>query len=156
MLFRSVKAKAAVIAYCRKHAIPLVVIGSAGGKTDPTQIAVRDLAKTEQEPLLKKVRKVMRSQYGFPRGEKNKFLVDAVFSMEPLKFPETGEACAVDGDERAGGVTGLNCAGFGSAMVVTATFGMVAAGHLLRKLADEAALPALLQPLHEAPAVEAA
>ena len=146
----SVKAKAAVIAYCRKHALPLVTIGSAGGKTDPTQIAVRDLAKTEQEPLLKKVRKVMRSQYGFPRGEKNKFLVDAVFSMEPLKFPEADEACAVDGDERAGGVTGLNCAGFGSAMVVTATFGMVAAGHLLRKLADSAALPALLQPLHEA------
>jgi tRNA A37 threonylcarbamoyladenosine dehydratase len=152
----SVKAKAAVIAYCRQHAIPLVVIGSAGGKTDPTQIAVRDLAKTEQEPLLKKVRKVMRSHYGFPRGEKNKFLVDAVFSMEPLKFPEAGEVCAVDGDERAGGVTGLNCAGFGSAMVVTATFGMVAAGHLLRKLADSAALPALLQPLHEAPAAEAA
>ncbi len=143
----SVQAKAALIAYCRKHALPLVTIGSAGGKTDPTQIAVRDLAKTEQEPLLKKVRKVMRSQYGFPRGEKNKFLVDAVFSMEPLKFPEAGEACALDGDERASGVTGLNCAGFGSAMVVTATFGMVAAGHLLRKLADSAALPALLQPL---------
>jgi tRNA A37 threonylcarbamoyladenosine dehydratase len=151
----SVKAKAATIAYCRQHAIPLVVIGSAGGQTDPTQIAVRDLAKTEQEPLLKKVRKVMRSQYGFPRGEKNKFNVDAVFSMEPLKFPETGEVCAVDGDDRSGGVTGLNCAGFGSAMVVTASFGMIAAGHLLRKLADSAALPALLLPVHEAPPPQA-
>ena len=36
----------------------------------------------------------------------------------------------------AAGVTGLNCAGFGSAMVVTATFGMVAASQVLRKLAD--------------------
>ena len=134
----SVKAKAAVLAWCRRHAIPVVTIGSAGGKTDASQISVRDLAKTEQEPLLKKVRKVMRSQYGFPRGEKTKFHIDAVFSMEPLKFPETGEVCAVDGDERAGGVTGLNCAGFGSAMVVTATFGMVAAGHALRMLADAA------------------
>jgi len=134
----SVKAKAAVLAWCRRHAIPVVTIGSAGGKTDASQISVRDLAKTEQEPLLKKVRKVMRSQYGFPRGEKTKFHIDAVFSMEPLKFPETGEVCAVDGDERAGGVTGLNCAGFGSAMVVTATFGMVAAGHALRVLADAA------------------
>src|SRR5471030_578331 len=77
----SVKAKAALIAYCRAHALPLVIIGSAGGQTDPTQIAVRDLARTEQEPLLKKVRKVLRSQYGFPRGEKTKFHVDAVFSM---------------------------------------------------------------------------
>jgi tRNA A37 threonylcarbamoyladenosine dehydratase len=70
--------------------------------------------------------------------------VDAVFSMEPLKFPETGEACSVDGDERAPStsITGINCAGFGSAMVVTATFGMVAAGHLLRKLAEQAAAPA--------------
>ena len=134
----SVKAKAAVLAWCRRHAIPVVTIGSAGGKTDASQISVRDLAKTEQEPLLKKVRKVMRSQYGFPRGEKTKFHIDAVFSMEPLKFPETGEVCAVDGDERPGGVTGLNCAGFGSAMVVTATFGMVAAGHALRMLADAA------------------
>lgn len=128
----SVKAKAAMIAHCRQHAIPLVIIGSAGGQTDPTQIAVRDLARTEQEPLLKKVRRLLRSQYGFPRGEKAKFHVNAVFSMEPLKYPEAeGDACAVD----AGGITGLNCAGFGSAMVVTATFGMVAAAHVLRQLA---------------------
>ena len=131
----SAKAKAALLAYCRAQAIPLIMIGSAGGQTDPTQIAVRDLARTEQEPLLKRVRKLMRNQYGFPRGTKNKFNVDAVFSMEPLKFPDSAEVCSVDGDERSGGVTGLNCAGFGSAVVVTATFGMVAAGHLLRKLA---------------------
>ncbi|GJJ02945.1 tRNA threonylcarbamoyladenosine dehydratase [Duganella rhizosphaerae] len=136
-----VKAKAAMIAWCRQHTMPMILIGSAGGQTDPTQIAVRDLARTEQEPLLKKVRKVLRSQYGYPRGEKTKFHVDAVFSMEPLKFPETGEVCAVDGDERAGGVTGLNCAGFGSAMVVTATFGMVAASQVLRRLADSAQPP---------------
>ena len=77
----SVKAKAAMIAHCRRHAIPLVIIGSAGGQTDPTQIAVRDLARTEQEPLLKKVRRLLRSEYGFPRGEKTRFHVDAVFSM---------------------------------------------------------------------------
>jgi tRNA A37 threonylcarbamoyladenosine dehydratase len=134
----SVKAKAALLAWCRQHGLPVITIGSAGGKTDAAQISVRDLAKTEQEPLLKKVRKIMRSQYGFPRGEKTKFHIDAVFSTEPLRYPESGEVCAVDGDERAGGVTGLNCAGFGSAMVVTATFGMVCAGHALRRLADGA------------------
>ncbi len=134
----SVKAKAAMLAWCRQRDLPVITIGSAGGKTDAAQISVRDLARTEQEPLLKKVRKIMRSQYGFPRGEKTKFHIDAVFSTEPLTLPETGEACAIDGDERSGGVTGLNCAGFGSAMVVTATFGMVCAGHALRKLADGA------------------
>jgi tRNA A37 threonylcarbamoyladenosine dehydratase len=134
----AVKAKAAMLAWARQHDLPVITIGSAGGKTDAAQISVRDLARTEQEPLLKKVRKIMRAQYGFPRGEKTKFHIDAVFSTEPLKLPETGEVCAVDGDDRSGGVTGLNCAGFGSAMVVTATFGMVCAGHALRQLADSA------------------
>lgn len=130
----SVKAKAALIAYCRAHGLPLVTIGGAGGQLDPTKIEVRDLARTEQEPLLKKVRKLLRAHYGFARGEKNKYHIDAVFSMEPLRHPESGAACAAD----AGSITGLNCAGFGSSMVVTATFGMVAAGHVLRKLAEGA------------------
>ena len=130
----SVKAKAALIAHCSQHAIPLVVIGGAGGQLDPTKVEVRDLARTEQEPLLKKVRKILRARYGFAKGEKNKYHIDAVFSMEPLRYPDSGDACEVD----ANSITGLNCAGFGSSMVVTATFGMIAAGHLLRKLADAA------------------
>jgi tRNA A37 threonylcarbamoyladenosine dehydratase len=132
----SAKAKAALIAWCREHQIPLITIGGAGGQTDPTRIAVRDLAKTEQEPLLKRVRKLLLMNYGFPRGEKNKFNVDAVFSMEPLRFPEDDATCSLDADQRS--ITGINCAGFGSSVVVTASFGMVAAAHLLRKLADGA------------------
>ena len=135
----SVKAKTALIAYCRLHGIPLVTIGGAGGQTDPTRIEIRDLSKTEQEPLLAKVRKQLRNLHGFPRGSKNRFGIDAVFSMEPLKFPGGDESCSLDADDRNGsGVTGLNCAGFGSAMVVTASFGMVAAAQVLRKLADDA------------------
>jgi tRNA A37 threonylcarbamoyladenosine dehydratase len=142
----SAKAKAALIAFCRDRALALITIGSAGGQTDPTRIDVRDLSKTEQEPLLKKVRKMLRTEHGFPRGIKNKFNVDAVFSMEPLQFPDNDASCSVDGDER-NGVTGLNCAGFGSSMVVTASFGMVAAAHLLRKLADGA----MAAPVGESP-----
>jgi tRNA A37 threonylcarbamoyladenosine dehydratase len=147
----SVKAKAALIAHCSAQAIPLVVIGGAGGQLDPTRIEVRDLARTEQEPLLKKVRKVLRARYGFAKGEKNKYHIDAVFSMEPLRYPEAGDACEID----ANSITGLNCAGFGSSMVVTATFGMVAAGHLLRKLAEganAAAVPAAAPARVAAPA----
>lgn len=144
-----VKAKVALIAYCRSHRIRLITIGGAGGQTDPTMIEVRDLCRTEQEPLLAKVRKRLRTQHGFPRGTKNKFGIDAVFSTEPLRFPETSEACIVDPsgelDEQAG-VTGLNCAGFGSAMVVTASFGLVAAAQVLRRLAADAAEPAAQQP----------
>ncbi|NMM26467.1 MAG: tRNA cyclic N6-threonylcarbamoyladenosine(37) synthase TcdA [Glaciimonas sp.] len=130
----SVRDKAALIAYCRAHAIALITIGSAGGQIDPTRIEVRDLSRTEQEPLLSKVRKLLRGQHGFPRGEKNKFGIDAVFSTEPLRFPEADDACALETDGSAG-ITGINCAGFGSAMVVTAAFGLVAAAQVLRKLA---------------------
>ena len=133
----SVRAKSALIAYCSVHAIPLITIGSAGGQIDPTKIEVRDLARTEQEPLLAKVRKLLRSQHGFPRGAKNKFGIDAVFSTEPLRFPESNDVCALESGQKddSAGITGLNCAGFGSAMVVTASFGMVAAAQVLRKLA---------------------
>lgn len=129
----SVKAKAALIAYCRDHGLPLLTSGGAGGQLDPTKIEVRDLARTEQEPLLKKVRKLLRAEYGFARGEKQKYHIDAVFSMEPLRYPEAEDACEIESS-----ITGLNCAGFGSSMVVTASFGMIAAAHILRKMAEAA------------------
>ncbi|HJV86522.1 MAG TPA: tRNA cyclic N6-threonylcarbamoyladenosine(37) synthase TcdA [Noviherbaspirillum sp.] len=134
----SVKAKTALIAYCRAKGIRLITIGGAGGQMDPTRIEIRDLSRTEQEPLLAKVRKRLRAEHGFPRGTKNKFGIDAVFSTEPLRFPESGEACAIDDDDKSG-VTGLNCAGFGSTMAVTASFGLVAAAQVLRRLAEETA-----------------
>jgi tRNA A37 threonylcarbamoyladenosine dehydratase len=132
----NVRAKTALIAYCRQHRLKLVTIGGAGGQIDPTRIEVTDLCRTEQEPLLAKVRKRLRAQYGFPRGTKNKFGIDAVYSTEPLRMPEAVDASCAIGE--ASGLTGLNCAGYGSSMVVTASFGLVAASHVLRKLAEEA------------------
>ena len=135
----NVKAKTALIAYCREHAIPLVTIGAAGGQIDPCKIEIRDLSRTEQEPLLALVRKRLRQNHGFPRGSKSKFGIDAVFSMEALSMPET-EECAVDtsdenASKNAAGISGLNCAGFGSSVVVTASFGLAAAGWVLSRLA---------------------
>ncbi|WP_211464476.1 tRNA cyclic N6-threonylcarbamoyladenosine(37) synthase TcdA [Collimonas silvisoli] len=137
----NVRAKTALIAYCRDKGIRLITIGGAGGQVDPTRIEIRDLSKTEQEPLLAKVRKRLRSEHRFPRGDRNRFGVDAVFSTEPLSAPLTEEVCSIDADA-APGVTGLNCAGYGSAVVVTATFGLVAAAHVLRKLAADVAVVA--------------
>ena len=133
----SVKAKTALIAFCREQGIPLITIGAAGGQTDPGKIEIRDLSRTEQEPLLALVRKRLRQNFGFPRGAKSKFGIDAVFSMETLRMPETAEACEVDNSGAANGISGLNCAGFGSSIVVTASFGLAAAAHVLRKLAFE-------------------
>ena len=124
----SVRDKTALIAYCKEKAIPLVTVGSAGGQMDPTRIDICDLSRTQQEPLLAKVRKRLRSQYGFTRNPKNKFGIDAVYSLEPVKYPGNAEA-GTDTD-----VPGLNPAGFGTTMAVTAGFGLAAASYVLRRI----------------------
>jgi len=63
----NVRAKVALIAYCREHKIPMITSGGAGGQIDPTKIEIRDLCRTEQEPLLAKVRKRLRALHRFPR-----------------------------------------------------------------------------------------
>lgn len=126
------RVKAALIAWCKAHEVDLVTTGSAGGQTDPSRIRVADLSRTIQDPLAARLRSLLRKQYGFPRDPKKKFGVECVFSEEPLTYPSGGLACDVD----EGGITGLNCAGFGSSVCVTATFGFVAAARVLTGLAQ--------------------
>ena len=130
----SIKPKAALIAYCRRHKIPLVTTGGAGGQKDPTQIQVADLAKTIQDPLAAKTRNILRRQYGFPSADKGKFGVDCVFSTEALVYPQSdGTVCATKSGE--GSSTRLDCAtGFGASVMVTASFGMTAVAHLMNKV----------------------
>lgn len=123
-----VRAKAALIAWWRRRGGAMVSVGGAGGKSDPTRIAVADLSRTEQDPLLAKVRSTLRRDYGFTREAGRKFGVTAVYSREPLRRPQEGDSCA----PLAGG---LNCAGFGSSVCVTASFGLFAAAQALDHLA---------------------
>ena len=121
--------KTAIIAWCHAHQIPIVTAGGAGGQTDPTRIEIADLSRTEQDPLLAKVRSQLRKHYGFPRDLKRKFGVPAIFSTEPVRPPESGASC-----DAAPSLTGLNCAGYGSSVCVTAPFGLFAAAEALRQL----------------------
>jgi len=124
-----VRAKAAMIAFCRRIRTPIIVAGAAGGQLDPTQIGIADLSQTVQDPLLAKVRSLLRREHGFPRDTKKKFGVSAVFSTEPLRYPGNDGACDA---ER--GPAGLNCAGFGSTVCVTSVFGMVAAAQAIKQI----------------------
>ena len=126
----NVRAKAALIAHCRRAGVAVITTGGAGGRRDPTRIAVADLSRTTEDPLASKVRAKLRKEYAFPRDPKKKFGVDCVYSVEAIQRPQAA-ACAVD--ER--GLQGLNCAGYGSAVTVTAAFGLVAAARVLEKLA---------------------
>jgi tRNA A37 threonylcarbamoyladenosine dehydratase len=126
-----VRAKAALIAHCRRAKIPVVTTGGAGGRTDPTRIRGDDLSRTVQDALASKVRARLRKDYGFPREPKKKFGVACVFSDEQIRRPAGGEACDVD----EAGLHGLNCAGYGSSVCVTAAFGFAAAARVLGILA---------------------
>ena len=132
----NVRAKAALITHCRALGIAIVTTGGAGGRRDPTRIQVADLAHTQQDALASKLRARLRKEYGFTRDPKKKFGIDCVYSEEPIMRPESdGPACDIDeASGVAGGPQGLNCAGYGSSVAVTATFGLVAAARVLDRL----------------------
>jgi len=131
----AVKQKAALIAHCKRNKVPLVTIGGAGGQTDPSQIQVTDLAKTVQDPLLAKVRSILRKEYGFSKNVQRRFAIDAVFSTQHLVYPQAdGSVCATKAT--AEGSMRMDCAsGFGAVTMVTGTFGFMAASRVLAKLA---------------------
>jgi tRNA threonylcarbamoyladenosine dehydratase len=121
-----VRAKVALVVHCRRRKQPIIVCGGAGGKLDPTRIHIADLAQTTQDPLLSKVRSILRQDYGFPRGEgsRNRFHVTAIYSDEPpAEAPVDGGA-------------GLACAGYGSAMHMTAAIGLAAVSRALLRVAS--------------------
>lgn len=130
----SVKAKAAMIAFCKRRKIPIITIGGAGGQIDPTQIQIKDLAKTIQDPLAAKVRSDLRRFYHFSSNPKRRFGVECVFSSEQLRYPQAdGSVCQQK--QFADGSSKLDCnQGFGTSTAVTASFGFVAASRVLAKL----------------------
>lgn len=121
-----VRAKAALIAHCRRGKRAVVTTGGAGGRCDPTRIRIDDLSRTTQDALASKLRARLRKDYGFTRDPKKKFGVPCVFSDEQIRRPQT---MACDMDEK--GLHGLNCAGYGSSVAVTAGFGLAAAAYCL-------------------------
>ncbi|WP_221075105.1 tRNA cyclic N6-threonylcarbamoyladenosine(37) synthase TcdA [Agarivorans aestuarii] len=131
----SVKAKSALIAYCKRNKIKLITVGGAGGQIDPTQIQITDLAKTIQDPLAAKVRNELRRFYNFSKNPKRKFGVDCVYSTEQLIYPSSdGETCMAKPD--AGGTMRMDCSsGFGAVTHLTASFAFAAVSRVLKKLA---------------------
>ena len=141
----AVSNKCRLLAGCHQRKIPVIACGGAGGRRDPTQIRVTDLARVTHDRLLSDVRKRLRQEFGFPRGEK-KFGIDAVCSGETPVLPtEDGSVCtrsemppAVESTEteaRDGAGPRLNCDwGYGSATPVTGTFGFAAASWVINQL----------------------
>ncbi|MET0261920.1 MAG: tRNA threonylcarbamoyladenosine dehydratase [Rariglobus sp.] len=118
--------KALLIAESVKRGYPCVTVGGAGGKRDATQIRAGDLGESGGDDLLRLVRKKLRSEHEFAKGAGNRYGVRAVFSMERPVYPWADGTCGTEPEP--GTNLKLDCAsGFGTAVWVTAAFGLIAA-----------------------------
>lgn len=125
--------KAGLVAYCSAIKLRLVTVGSSGGKRDPRRIEITDLAHTQGDPMLAKVRNQLFRRYKFARDDKRKFRVDAVFSGEQMVYPKPDGSVCMDKKFLTEGVK-LDCAGgFGSSVMVTGSFGFAAANQAIER-----------------------
>jgi tRNA threonylcarbamoyladenosine dehydratase len=125
-----VRAKAAIASWALAARVPLVCTGAAGGKRAAQRVEVGDLSDVTHDPLLAALRQRLR-KIGAARS--GAIGVRCVFSREAVLKPDAA-GCALGDDEPIDG--SLNCHGYGSSVAVTATFGMVAAGEVLARLAS--------------------
>jgi len=131
----ALRIKVEMIAFCKRRKIPIVVSGSAGGRTDPTLITARDLTRTEHDILLGLVRRRLRDERGWTRNPKRYFGVQAVFSRENVRYPQADGSVCGERPADAEGSLKLDCGGgLGAATHVTATFGFVAVARVIDRL----------------------
>src|SRR5258708_7403162 len=90
--------KALLIAECTKRGQPVLTVGSAGGKRDATKIVVTDFGDGHGDELLRQVRKKLRRDYGFAKGEGNHYGIPCVSSQEQPGFPWGDCACATEAE----------------------------------------------------------
>ena len=151
--------KAAIIAYCVKHNLPVMTTGGAAGMTNfPVNgVVVEDLQKATFNRLLASARKTLREKYVFPRGVKKfpngkrmkidttykdgkktksfkerKFKVTAVYAKELSEnFSVKSSNSSNNGGVALGGK--INCAdgSSGSAAFVTGAIGLAAASRVV-------------------------
>lgn len=133
----AVAAKASLIAWCVARGLPVVSCGAAGGRSDPLQLRVDDLARTTGDALLSAVRARLRRHHGFPRGDAAPAAGAAarrgskgppLFGVEAIHSPETTQGARPVAE---GGGMPLACAGYGSLVTVTAAMGLAAASRAL-------------------------
>lgn len=129
----SFRTKVEAIAFCRRRKQKIITVGAAGGRTDPTQVRVRDLSRTEHDAMLALIRKKLRAEFGFPKNADRYFGVPAVYSLENVRYPQAdGSVCGNRPKMPAEATLKLDCgAGLGAATHITGAFAFAAVGKAL-------------------------
>jgi tRNA A37 threonylcarbamoyladenosine dehydratase len=123
-----VKVKTVMADWARRSKVLFISVGAAGGKRHAHKVDIADLSETTHDPLLAQMRYRLRKAHNAPR-EGKRIGVACVFSREAVKAADA--SCQVEQGDNS-----LNCHGYGSAVSVTATFGMCAAGWVLDKISE--------------------
>ncbi len=130
--------KALLLAECVRRGLPCVTVGGAGGKRDATRLRTGDLGESSQDDLLRLVRRTLRREHGFAAGEGNRYGIRCVWSGERPVYPWANGTCA--SEPEPGANLRLDCAsGFGTAVYVTAAFGLVAAQEAVNLIVNQTA-----------------
>jgi tRNA A37 threonylcarbamoyladenosine dehydratase len=131
---------------CVERGIPVVTCLGASAKLDPTRVVAVALPDTHTDPLGQALRKNLRRKYKLSDEAMGR--ITAVFSDEPLIWPDPhyrGALCGVECVCPNGQNQHHTCQKrrviHGSAVFVTATFGMVAAAIVVRRLAGLPPIP---------------
>ncbi len=124
--------KCLLLARCRERGQAVVTVGAAGGRRDPSLIRTADLAEATHDGLLRRVRRRLRDEHGFPRD--GAYGIGAVFSTEAAWYPTAdGEVC-LEGPKDA--ALRLDCqSGYGTASFATGAFGLAAASLAIQRIA---------------------
>jgi tRNA A37 threonylcarbamoyladenosine dehydratase len=132
----SFRTKVETVAHCRRRKQPVITVGAAGGRSDVTQIRVRDLSRTEHDAMLSLIRKKLRSEFNFPKNHDRYFGVPAVYSLENVRYPQAdGSVCGIRPQLGKDEVLKLDCgAGLGAATHVTGAFAFAAVGKAIELL----------------------
>lgn len=139
----SFRSKVEAIAYCRRRKQPIITVGSAGGRSDVTQIRVRDLSRTEHDAMLSLIRKKLRGEFNFPKNHDRYFGVPAIYSLENVRYPQAdGSVCGVRPQLDKDAALKLDCgAGLGAATHVTGAFAFAAVGKAIEMLLKQKRQP---------------
>jgi tRNA A37 threonylcarbamoyladenosine dehydratase len=119
------KVKIALILHARQHKIPLIVCGAAGGKSNPLNLRQDDLGRVTHDALLSRIRNQLKKKHQLQPRKNGKFGIACVYLEEASR---RSTSCTT-GD--------LNCAGYGSAVTVTAAMGFAAATWCLERLLED-------------------
>ena len=136
-----VTSKCHLLARCHGDGIFVVCSTGSGGRLDPTQVKVDDLAQTSIDPLARVVRGILREKYGFASEAKELFGIPAIYSTERHQHPVElsydngkGFRCVCpQGDNPYFTCESRNVI-WGSASFVTGSFGLFAASVAIRHL----------------------